>query len=248
MSITTPGHQHPLVAAVHAIGESLDEVVGVDPLYLSVSEKQALLVELTLSLNRLTGLRADVLAVGEDLAIETGARSAGNWLAVEARTSRREAVADERLGSALRQRCMTVGEAVAAGRVTWEQAGVLVHALDALPDDLDPELRGKAEAHLVAEAGHFGPRELARLGRHVLEVIAPDVADEHEARALDAEERRTHAATRLSFRPRGDGSTDVYARLPDPVASRLRVYLDAYTSPRRVPSTESDVDRLPFEP
>ena len=79
----------------------------------------------------------------------------------------------------------------------------------------------------------------------MLEVIAHEVADEHEARALLTEEARARAATRLSFRPRGDGSTDLYARLPDHVASRLRAYLDAYTSPRRV-ALDSDLDRMPL--
>jgi len=132
--------------------------------------------------------------------------------------------------------------------VTWEQAGVLVAALDALPQGLEPELVVKAEAHLVAEAGQFGPRRLARLGRKVLEVVAPEIADAEEERALLAEERRARAATRLSLRPRGDGSTDVHARLPDSVASRLRAYLDAYTSPRRTTTmtpADSEVDLLP---
>ncbi len=133
-----------------------------------------------------------------------------------------------------------------SGQVTWEQAAVLVRSLDELPADLDPELRAKAEAHLLGEAGHFDPTALRRLGHGLLEVIAPDVADQHEAEALAAEEARARAATRVSFRPRGDGSTDLYARLPDHVASRLRAYLDAYTSPRRLPSLDSDVDQLPL--
>jgi hypothetical protein len=62
---------------------------------------------------------------------------------------------------------------------------------------------------------------------------------------LLAEEARARAATRLSFRPRGDGTTDLSARLPEAVASRLRVYLDAYTSPRRL-ALDSDVDQLPL--
>jgi hypothetical protein len=246
MSITTPGHQHPLLAAAHAMGVVLDEVADVDPLFASTTDQKALLVELTRLIARVTALRASVLAVGDDLAVESGTRSAGAWLAVETRTSRREAAYDERLGVALRERWTTVGDAVAAGGVTWEQAAVLVHALEELPGDLDPDLRAKAEAHLVAEAGHFDPVALRRLGRHVLEVVAPEVADDHEHQALLAEERRARAGTRLSFRPRGDGSTDLYARLPDAVASRLRVYLDAYTSPRRLPSTDSDVDLLPL--
>ena len=102
----------------------------------------------------------------------------------------------------------------------------------------------------MAEAGHFGSPQLRRLGRKVLEVIAPDIADAQEERALRAEERRSRRCTRLSFRPRGDGCTDVVARLPEHVASRLRAYLDAYMSPRRIRFDASpaghDVDRLPL--
>jgi uncharacterized protein DUF222 len=245
MSNSSPVPVHPLVAAVGTVDAALDEVAGVDPLFLPVEEKQRLLRDLTRSLARLAGLRAALLAVADDVAAEAGARSPGMWLAAETRTSRREAVRDALLGALVRERWRVTGEAVAAGSMTWEQAGVVVGALDALPADLDPELVAKAEAHLVAEAGQFGPPELARLGRHVLEVVAPDVADAEQARALAAEERRAQAATRLSFRPRGDGSTDIHARLPDHVASRLRVYLDGFTSPRRS-SPFGDVDRLPL--
>jgi hypothetical protein len=138
-----------------------------------------------------------------------------------------------------------VCQAVRAGRITWAQAEVVSQALEALPDALDEELVVKAESHLLAEAGQFGPRHLRRLGRKVLEVVAPDVADDHEYRLLLAEERRARAATRLSFRPRGNGTTDLHARLPDPVANRLRAYLDAYTSPRRV-ALDSEIQQLPL--
>ena len=71
------------------------------------------------------------------------------------------------------------------------------------------------------------------LGRRVLDVVAPDVADAHEERLLRAEDRRGRAETRVTFRPRGDGVTDVISRVPDHVADRLRVYLDSFTAPRR---------------
>jgi Domain of unknown function (DUF222) len=250
MPMNSPMPLHPLLAAARDIGAALDEAGGSDPLYLSTDEKASLLSELTRSMARLTSLRAEVLAVGEDVAVEKGARSPAAWLAGETRTSPREATYDERLGGALRHRWRLVGEAAAAGRVTWEQVGVLVGALDVLPDSLDAELVAKAEAHLVAEAGHFGPRALRRLGRHVLEVVAPEIADAEEQRALRAEEQRARRVTRLSFRPRGDGSTDVFARLPDHVASRLRAYLDAYASSRRLrldaaTTAEHDVELLP---
>ena len=115
--------------------------------------------------------------------------------------------------------------------------------METLPEDLGDDLVVKAEAYLVEQAASFGPRELRHLGRGVLEHLAPEIADEAEHQRLIAEETRAQAATRLSFQPRGDGSTDLHARLPDHVANRLRTYLDAYTSPRRTPLGE--VDQLP---
>ncbi len=107
-----------------------------------------------------------------------------------------------------------------------------------------PRSCAKAEAYLLTEAGHFGPQELRRLGHGLLEVVAPEIADEAEYQRLVAEEKRAHAATQLSFHRRGDGSTDIRVRVPDPVANRVRTYVDAYTSPRRGPLGE--VDRSPW--
>lgn len=229
---------------------ALDEVtqVGVDPMYLSTDGKKALLVELTRLSARVTALRAEALAVAEDVAEQTADRTAATWLSTEAHTDVRETLADERLGRRLREAWPQIREAARAGQVTWEQAGIIARTLDQLPtgpDGLDPELVAKAEAHLVAEAGHFAPKPLRRLARKVLEVIAPDLAEAHEHALLLAEEDRARAATRLSWRPRGDGTTDLSARLPDPVANRLRTYLDSYTSPRRL-NLDSEVDRLPL--
>jgi hypothetical protein len=238
---------HPLLAAVAAMHAALDEVTaaGVDPLYCSTPDKKALLVDLTRLSARVTAVRAEVLAVAEDVALEAADRSAGTWLAIESRTEVRDLIGHERLGARLRDHWPAVREATRAGRVSWEQAGIITHALDQLPGDLDRELVAKAEAHLVTEAGQFGPRPLRRLARKILEVIAPDVADDHEHRLLLAEEDRARAATGLSWHQRGDGTTDLHARLPTPVANRLRTYLDAYTSPRRL-NLDSEVERLPL--
>ena len=93
---------------------------GWTPLYLPVAGKMELLAELTRSIARLAALRADVLAVADDVAVETGSPSAATWLAVETRTSRREATYDQRLGDELRRRWPAVGDAASSGRVTWE--------------------------------------------------------------------------------------------------------------------------------
>ncbi len=123
------------------------------------------------------------------------------------------------------------------------QARVIAEALDALPAGLEPETLAKAEAYLLGEAARFGPPQLRRLAHSLLEVIAPEIADEAEYKRLVEEEKRARAATSLSFQRRGDGATDIRARIPDHVANRLKTYLDAYTSPRRGPL--GDVDQLP---
>jgi Domain of unknown function (DUF222) len=86
------------------------------------------------------------------------------------------------------------------------------------------------------------------LGRRVFEVIAPAAAEAHEGALLSAEERKARAETRVSFRPRGDGVTDIWARVPDHVADRLRAYLDSYTSPRRrhLAVGDDEVGELPL--
>jgi hypothetical protein len=79
-------------------------------------------------------------------------------------------------------------------------------------------------------------------------VVAPQIADEAEYQRLLAEEKRSRAETRLNLRDRGDGTSDITARLPTPIAHRFRTYLDAHTSPRRHPLGQpmGDVDQLPL--
>jgi hypothetical protein len=138
--------------------------------------------------------------------------------------------------------------ALAEGRVDLAQADVIARALDDLPVDLDVETLRMAEERLVMEAETFDPRRLRILGRRILEVVAPDVADEHARRALDDEEAHAEAVTFLRVRRRGDGTTDLHARLADAVAARLLTNLHAYTSPRQ-PAQQQQVpaDRQPYD-
>ena len=108
-----------------------------------------------------------------------------------------------------------VATALADGRLHLDQARVIVKALDALPDDVSVEVKQLAERRLVEDAEQFGPTDLARLGRRVLDVVAPEVGDEQERRALERAERKAEAVTRLDFKRRGDGSTDIAATVPD---------------------------------
>ena len=77
--------------------------------------------------------------------------------------------------------------ALAQGVIHTEQATVIVAAVDALPADVVD--RGPdAEAHLLSLAEHHDARALRGLGRHLLEVIAPDGGGALIARQLEREE------------------------------------------------------------
>ncbi len=228
------------------VERGLDELAAISSEFRTVDERQDLLLRLSRLISRAEAERLRVLAASDDVADATGDRSTATWLAHHTRDNHGAVRRDAALAASLGSRWSQTAEALGVGRVNLAQTRAVVEALDALPDDLGDDLRSKAEAYLVEQAATFGPRELRHLGRGVLEHLAPEIADEAEYQRLLAEETRAHAATRLSFQPRGDGSTDLHARVPDHVANRLRTYLDAYTSPRRSPLGE--VDQLPRGP
>lgn len=247
MTTRPPLDDHPLGRALDGVAELLDEVAGLDPSFVPTQEKMRSLRAVDRVIARLEGLRLDLLSVSPDVAQEGGARSAGVWLALESRRGAATGARDQHDAEALARRPVVLA-ALRDGVVNAAQAGIIVRALDALPSDLDTELVAKAESQLLADAGHFAPRELRLLGRRVFEVIAPAAAEAHEAALLSGEEARGRAETRVGFRPRGDGVTDIWARVPDQVAERLRVYLDSYTSPRRRHLTDAydEVGALPL--
>ena len=89
-----------------------------------------------------------------------------------------------------------------------------------------------AEAHLVDRAGEFGPKELGRIGRRILDVVAPEIAEAAEAARLADLEAHAADVTRLTMRRLGDGTTRISCRVPDAAATRFATYLEAFTNPR----------------
>jgi hypothetical protein len=84
---------------------------------------------------------------------------------------------------------------MAAGVVSTEQARSHRDRSRRPPERVGTEVLAKAEAQLVEWAAEFGPKELRRLARRILEVVAPEIADAEEARRLEKEEqaaRRIH--------------------------------------------------------
>ena len=174
-----------------------------------------------------------VLATADDVAGATGDRSTASWLATATRDAHGRVRADARLAAALDQRWTQTAAAFATGTLNLAQARVIAEALEALPKDLGEDLITKAETLMVTQADQLGPRELRIFGTRLLEYLAPDIAEEADYQRLLDQERRAAAATRATLRRRGDGSTDLHARIPDLTASLLRTFLAAFTAPRR---------------
>ena len=167
-------------ASFDRLEECLDEIGAVDPGYRTTTEKQQALLGLSRVIARAQAERLRILAVGDDVAEATGARTTAAWLATSTRDAHGTTRRDARLAASLDRRWTQLAAAFAAGAVISAQTRVIVEALDALPKNLADDLVAKAEAHLVDEAAHHGPHDLRILGARILSVVAPDVADDHE--------------------------------------------------------------------
>ena len=223
---------HPILAAASDIRSLLKGVAGANPTFMSTTDKAAALRELVAAEAQLVELRLRVLADAGDLADATGAKDAAGWLAHQTRTRFADARADLALAGALDRERPVLAAGMREGAVTLAQAHVIRRALEMLPGAVDADTVARAEAHLVGSAGEFGPKELGRIGRRVLDVIAPEIAEAAEATRLADLETDAAERTRMTMRRQGDGTTRISALVPDAVATRLATYLEAFANPR----------------
>ena len=116
---------------------------------------------------------------------------------------------------------------MAAGQVSEEQAAVIVKGVDALP----VEHRRDAETHLIGCAAEHDPVALRRLAHHVLEVVAPEIAEAHELKALQRQEALAEEACRFTIADDGHGLCHGRFTLPIPVGAMLKQAVLATTHP-----------------
>jgi len=244
---------HPVLAGAHEIATVLDSLAEVNPTYMTTTEKKQALLELAALESRVAELRLRIMATADDVALETGARDAGTWLA--ARTGQRPEVgrAQAELAEALDKRWTHLAVGMRTSGVNPAQAQAIARVLARLVDEvapkvaLDPRQIVAAEQHLVAKAAEFGPAQLRVLGERILTVVAPELAEAAEAALLAEQEAEASTKASLDFRRLGDGTTRLTARLADLDASRLRTFIESFTSPRH-PSQQAgtrEEDRIP---
>jgi hypothetical protein len=223
---------HPIIVAASNVRASLKAVADANPTFMTTGEKATTLVQLAAAEAQLGELRLRVLADAGDLAEATAAKDAAGWLARQTRTSYADARADVRLATALDRDRPVLAAAMREGAASLPQARVIDRALRNLPAAVDAETVALAEKHLVDRASEFGPKELGRIGRRILDVVAPDIAEAAEAQRLADLEAHAADKTRLTMRRLGDGTTRISSRVPDAAATRLATYLESFANPR----------------
>lgn len=232
---------HPVSAALASISSALDHVAQTPTWSMSPTEVHDALLELARAEARLAALTLTVVhqAVTDGAGDTVGATSTSAWWAGETRQTKTAChglvkLAD-RLDTPLHG---PVRAAMAAGAVHLDQARVIVDAVDDLPADLvSPRVREEARDCLVEMARSYDAKDLKGFGRKILEVVAPEVAEQAEAEALDKEEQRARRGTRLTMSDDGHGLTHGRFAIPTETADRLRKALQAIAAPKHQSAT-----------
>ncbi|WP_182524589.1 HNH endonuclease signature motif containing protein [Nocardioides dongkuii] len=235
MSAATVAGIHPVTGLVARTADNVAAMRDAWLVSMDAAAAGAALVELNRLQSELTELQARVAVRAQQAgtAETTGATSLANWLAVTTRQSRTSTHRFMRLAESLdRDVFEPVRVALSEGRVNPDQALVITDAVDALPDEVEPETRDRAVDVLLAEAGHHDPVALRRLGKRLLDVVAPEVGEAHEAKVVEAEEERARAHTRLTMTDDGHGITHGRFQLPTAQAQMLKKALHAIAAPK----------------
>src|SRR6478609_1111718 len=244
-TMTTPHHQ-VATATAHMRGIA-DGVVDASVWSMTVDEAASTLVELTRLEAQVVELKARVAMHADEIQVgtEVGATSTATWLAHTTRQTRTAAYRTVHLGYDLDTHDL-VRDGLAHGDLVLEQADVILRAVKALPDDLDPDLIIQAERHLVAAAAEHDVKALRILGRRLLDVIAPELADQHEADQLAKEEAKAAQAARFTMTDDGHGQVHGRFTLPTLHAAMLKKMLLALAAPKHVAATQgAGVERRP---
>ena len=244
---------HPVHEFARALTGRL-EALGDTPVWsMRPEDRRETLLDLARAETELAAHRLRVLAEADRSGDtdHTGAWTVADWIAVETRQVRRDARSDLKLARSLDSHGR-LGEAMAAGVVNVDQARAIVRALDRLPASGDfavtPGHVASAEAHLVDLAAHHDAKELARLGRHLFEVIAPEVAEEFEGKILADQEAAALTRTWLTLREDDEGTVHGRFRIPVLHGHVLSKAILAFASPARPGSSSPAARDLDEDP
>jgi len=144
-----------------------------------------------------------------------------SWLADHRTHTARAAREEVRLAVRLGQQPL-VAKALSQSRLSLEQARVISAGVDRLPVELDRDQRERVERHLVGLGREFGPYGLSRLVNRAVEVVAPEIVEEADRRAVERLEAAQQRGRYLSWQhDPDDGSLILRCRLPVVAGQKL---------------------------
>ena len=189
--------------------------------------------------SRLAGVLASILQTVEasEAAMTAHGTTMVSWLAGELRYTRREASAMVYQARDL-GRFTQVHEALLDGDASEPQARAITRVLRKLPDDLSTDAERHAQTTMVGYCDQFDSQALAGLSRHLLDVVAPEVAEEAEAKRIARELAGARRNRHFSFSDDGHGSTLIKGSLPAADAALLKEQIDAIASQARRTASE----------
>src|SRR6476646_1680086 len=138
-------------------------------------------------------------------------------------------------------------EALVAGTVSPGQADLIVAAVAELPPGDWTRRRG--EKLMVRQAGHLDATELARAGRHLVEVVDPDAVDRRLQAGFEREERAAHLDRHLSICEDRAGGVRISGRGRAEDGALLKAALLPLTRPENRPEDRvNEVDEETGQP
>ncbi|HEY8789496.1 MAG TPA: DUF222 domain-containing protein [Actinopolymorphaceae bacterium] len=230
---TTPaaGVDHPVA---HALVDALGLLRPVaDPAEIrlwQLGDDQCLTTMLTVQHveSVVAAIKLQLLGVMEERQVTQHTTNLGTatWLNGTA-SSLNAAYRETGLARGLHRRFPAILTAMAAGSVSAEQAAAIVGVLKKLPADLDADQVKRAEKTMIGFAETYGPKGLRDIARYLLEVIAPEIAEQADAAQLEAQEREARKNQYLRLRDDGDGCVTIAGKLPAADGEALRAVVDA---------------------
>ena len=226
----------PTARLLAGVGALLAEHHGAPVWTLTARELTAQLPELAVVIKELTALQLQMLREADrhQIGDAVGFANTAGWWATTTRMTKKDAHRQVALAAQLDDDAHApTATAMNAGAVSVDQAAVILNAVEALPTELvPPALRRDAEKHLVALAEHHDTRELRILGRRILDVIAPEISEEHERQVLEREEQHALATASFTMNPDGHGSMVGRFKIPVLAGEMLAKHLNAIAAPR----------------
>ncbi|MDQ6934580.1 MAG: 13E12 repeat family protein [Actinomycetota bacterium] len=231
---------HPVTSAVARIRADLDSVADLGAWSLGSVETAAALQELGRARGQLAELELRLVHHADRVGLHTevGAADTLAWWANTTRQTKPDAKRRVLLAASLDYDHEPVRDAMAEGRLAEDQAAVIVHAADALPVELvEIEVRREAERQLIELAADHDAKALRVLGKRILDIVAPEIGEEHERRLLEREEESAREACRLRLTDDGHGQCHLRGVVPAQVGAMLKKALLAIAAPRHQASS-----------